>query len=127
MTTTTTTVLDYAPQMVRPVYRDGVGWWRFCADPQQRTFATKEEAALAASVETAQESPAMSDAPARCLALTVQALAHQAGSKAEVAKACQVSERTVGYWRSGQTARVPFAAVLVLANLCGCPIDRVRP
>lgn len=59
--------------------------------------------------------------------LSVRALATMAGSKAEVAKACQVSERTVGYWRSGQTARVPFAAVLVLASLCGCPIDKVRP
>lgn len=58
---------------------------------------------------------------------TVQQLAVRAGSKAEVARACQVSERTVGYWRAGKTDKVPFSAVLVLARLCGCPIQQVRP
>jgi hypothetical protein len=66
-------------------------------------------------------------APVACTTTTVRRLAILAGSKAEVARACNVSLRTVGYWRSGKTDKVPFAAVLVLASLCGCPIDQVRP
>lgn len=75
---------------------------------------------------TAPTTPALKDAPA-CFTITVRRLALLAGSKAEVAKACNVSERTVGYWRSGKTDKVPFAAVLELARMCDCPIQQVRP
>jgi len=58
---------------------------------------------------------------------TVQDLAHEAGSKAAVAKACGVSERTVGYWRSGEVAKVPFAAVVAMCGLAGVAIGDVQP
>lgn len=57
--------------------------------------------------------------------LTVAQLATLAGSKAEVAKACGVSARTVGAWRSGLVAKVPFRAVVAMCALGGYSLDEI--
>lgn len=56
---------------------------------------------------------------------TVAQLASLAGSKAEIAKACGVSLRTVGAWRSGLVDKVPFRAVVAMCLLGGYEIGEI--
>lgn len=58
---------------------------------------------------------------------TVAELAQAAGSKAAIAKACGVSLRTVGNWRSGETDKVSFRAVFTMAAMTGVSLDDVQP
>lgn len=58
---------------------------------------------------------------------TVREIATVAGTKPQIAAACGVSERTVGNWRSGDTSKVPFSAVVILARMANVPIGQVQP
>ena len=63
--------------------------------------------------------------PTGCPPTTIADLATIAGSKSTLAKACNVSERTIANWRSGDVAKVPFVAVVILARLANVELDDV--
>jgi len=75
-----------------------------------------------ADVWTPSQRPAI---PTNCPRYTVAELATVAGTKAAIAQACGVAERTVAYWRAGRADAVPFKCVRIMAQLAGVSLDEV--
>ena len=57
---------------------------------------------------------------------TIAELASMAGTKAQLAEACGVSPRTIGNWRSGDVAKIPFAAVVIMAQLASVKLADIK-
>lgn len=92
--------------------------------PRQDTPQWTHDPDTGADIWTPAEAPIV---PTGCPRLTITELARLAGSIAKVAKACGVSQRAVGYWRSGRTRDVPFRHVATMAALYGCDLAEVIP